>query len=110
MVLGFWWLLQSCLCLYVQIRFFIRGFFFFFFFFGFLIWVCGGFFWLSDLDFWLLVVGGCFLNGWWGLVAGCVLVAVFFFPMRSFGWWWFVQLCLLLVGFENYEKKIFVLQ
>ena len=107
MVLGFWWLLQSCLCLYVQIRFFIRGFFsFFFLFFGFLIWVCGGFFWLSDLDFWLLVVGGCFLNGWWGLVAGCVLVAVFFFPMRSFGWWWFVQLCLLLVGFENYEKKI----
>ena len=83
--------------------------FFFFLFFGFLIWVHGGFFWLSDLDFWLLVVGGCFLNGWWGLVAGCVLVAVFSSQCKVLGggglcnyacFWWVLRTM----------KKNFVLQ
>ena len=59
-VLGFWWLLQSCLCLDVQIRFFIRGFFFFFIFLGFWFGFMEGFFGF------LIWIFGC----WW-------LVAVF---------------------------------
>ena len=55
-----------------------------------------------------MVVGGWWLFfewlvgfGGWLCFGGC-----FFLPDEEFGWWWFVQLCLLLVGFENYEKKI----
>ena len=66
---------------------------------GFLIWVCG-YFWLSDLDFWVVGngFGGCFLNGWWWWFWWL------FFSSQSGilgGGWWFVQLCLHLVGFEN---------
>ena len=98
-VLGFWWLLQSCLCLYVQIRFFIRGFFFFFF-----------FFWVSDLGLWrvflafwsgFLVVGGWWLFfewlvgfGGWLCFRGC-----FFLPDAEF---WVVVVCATMLAFGGF--------
>ena len=97
-VLGFWWLLQSCLCLYVQIRFFIRGFFFFFFF-----WVSDLGLWRVFLAFWsgFLVVGGWWLFfewlvgfGGWLCFGGC-----FFLPDAEF---WVVVVCATMLAFGGF--------
>ena len=112
-VLGFWWLpnLTSAGLLYFEIRFFVCGVFFF--------WVFQSgfaevFFWVSDLDFWLLVVffwGGLVVGGNFGgcfWMAGVVLVAVFPSDVE----FWVVVVCITVLafgGFENYEN-IFILQ
>ena len=101
-VLGFWWLLQSCLCLYVQIRFFIRGFFFFFFFFlgfwfgfvegffGFLIWIFGcwwlvAVFWMVGGVWWLVVFWWQFFSSRCGVLGGGGLCnyACFWWVLRT---------------------------